>query len=303
MIPSTPIQQPLLTIDAVAGTAGSLLPTSIIHRTEAVAGSVGNQNFMITTDGGRFLLKAGHPDNLATEAWACDRVRAAGVSAPAVVATDLAGASLGVAMILLRCVPGSPSPAGAAVYEAGRQLRSIHAIGVQGFGHLDPPVNGAAPVGAYDSWESFTDTTFGFVDQLLDHDLLHRSLADRVRSCLHQHRDAVGQDGPPALLHGDLQTRHLFAANGRLSGFIDFGDVAGGDPIFDLARYSQGGAATLPDLLAGYGLELTEDLTRRFTVYRLLQATWALYYEWRLGGDWFDAYRQRMAAESARLVC
>lgn len=188
------------------------------------------------------------------------------------------------------------------MYEAGRRLRSIHAIGVQGFGHLDAPVSGGAPVGAYDSWESFTDTTFDDLDQLVEHGLLQASLGDRVRSCLHQHRDAVRHDGPPALLHGDLQTRHLFAENARLSGFIDFGDVAGGDPFFDLGRYSQGGEATLGDLLAGYGLELTDELAERFTVYRLLQAVWALYYEWRLGGDWFDAYRQRLAAESQRLA-
>ncbi|KQZ84478.1 hypothetical protein ASD56_11020 [Microbacterium sp. Root166] len=42
-------------------------------------------------------------------------------------------------------------------------------------------------------------------------------------------------DAPPVWLHGDLHPGNLVAADGELAGIIDFGDVTGGDPAYDLA--------------------------------------------------------------------
>ena len=40
--------------------------------------------------------------------------------------------------------------------------------------------------------------------------------------------------GPPAWIHGDLQSGNLLVVNGRLSGVIDFGGLGVGDPACDL---------------------------------------------------------------------
>ncbi|PSK98016.1 aminoglycoside phosphotransferase (APT) family kinase protein [Murinocardiopsis flavida] len=45
---------------------------------------------------------------------------------------------------------------------------------------------------------------------------------------------APAWDGPPVWLHGDLATGNLLAVDGRLSGVIDFGTLAVGDPACDL---------------------------------------------------------------------
>lgn len=42
-------------------------------------------------------------------------------------------------------------------------------------------------------------------------------------------------DGPPGWIHGDLHPANLLSVDGRLSGVIDFGDLASGDPATDLA--------------------------------------------------------------------
>lgn len=42
-------------------------------------------------------------------------------------------------------------------------------------------------------------------------------------------------DRPPVWLHGDLHPGNLLARGGELVGIIDFGDVTGGDPAYDLA--------------------------------------------------------------------
>lgn len=44
---------------------------------------------------------------------------------------------------------------------------------------------------------------------------------------------APGRDGPPAWLHGDLQSGNLLARHGRLHAVIDFGLLAVGDPACD----------------------------------------------------------------------
>jgi aminoglycoside phosphotransferase (APT) family kinase protein len=40
---------------------------------------------------------------------------------------------------------------------------------------------------------------------------------------------------PPVWIHGDLHPGNLVAEGSRLTGIIDFGDVTGGDPAYDLA--------------------------------------------------------------------
>lgn len=41
--------------------------------------------------------------------------------------------------------------------------------------------------------------------------------------------------GPPVWIHGDLHPGNLIADGARLVGIIDFGDIAAGDPAYDLA--------------------------------------------------------------------
>jgi aminoglycoside phosphotransferase (APT) family kinase protein len=41
--------------------------------------------------------------------------------------------------------------------------------------------------------------------------------------------------GPPTWIHGDLHPENLLVADGRISGVIDFGDLAAGDPATDLS--------------------------------------------------------------------
>jgi aminoglycoside phosphotransferase (APT) family kinase protein len=46
---------------------------------------------------------------------------------------------------------------------------------------------------------------------------------------------ATPLDAPPTWIHGDLHARNVLAAKGRISGVIDWGDVAQGDRATDLA--------------------------------------------------------------------
>lgn len=61
---------------------------------------------------------------------------------------------------------------------------------------------------------------------------------DRVRELEKIWRDAVSApvwDGPPVWAHNDLHPANAIVTDGALSGVIDFGDLAPGDPAIDLA--------------------------------------------------------------------
>ncbi len=59
------------------------------------------------------------------------------------------------------------------------------------------------------------------------------------------------------LAHGDFDLTHIFAHEGRYSGIIDFGEIRGADPWYDLGHFAlrdgeSSAVPALPALLAGY---------------------------------------------------
>lgn len=56
-----------------------------------------------------------------------------------------------------------------------------------------------------------------------------------VRSVWEAALEVPDHDGVPVWIHGDLHPANLLSVDGRLSGVIDFGDLASGDPATDLA--------------------------------------------------------------------
>jgi aminoglycoside phosphotransferase (APT) family kinase protein len=99
----------------------------------------------------------------------------------------------------------------------------------------------------------------------------------------------------PALLHGDLHLRHVYAADAELTGILDWGDATYGDPLFDLARLSMAGPEVTDAFLAGYG-ELDAP-PRTLSMYRVLWSLIALQAEHAAGGDWIQPHLDVIARE------
>ena len=112
----------------------------------------------------------------------------------------------------------------------------------------------------------------------------------------------VDFQGGGALLHRDLKEAHPFGAAGALSGVIDWGDAWVGDPQLDLARMSMAPAVVFTTFVDGYGFRWSDALDAKLAAYRIGWNIDALGYELRAGGDWFDMYRGRVAADVTRLL-
>lgn len=273
---------------AVAATCARRLHTRV-SRVTPVAGSVGNQDFLVDTNAGDYVLKAAPADQLVTEAWACDRVRRLGVSAPEVVVLEAVPASLASPFLIMRRLAGCAVPdSSSALVDVGRELRLAHSVGLSGYGALR--VTGSDAVGEHGSWSAFLDEVTSGLGELVAGEVIAEDLATRASDTVTR-SDTLHYDQPAVLLQGDLKLQHIFADSTGYTGIIDWGDACAGDPRFDLGRMSMAGPTALRAFLCGYGLSATAELDRSLTAYRLVWNLDALLYEYRAGGDWFDAYR------------
>ena len=280
-----------------AAAAGLLaVPVTEIVR---LAGSVGNQDYrVVLIDGPPVIMKVGPADELAREAWVCQRLTGMGLPVPSVIAHSLDCEPLGAPVLILSQIAGCADEDPATVASAGAVMRRVHDVQLPGFGPL-VSVHGEWR-GQYDSWAEAVAASVSAVPELVAAGILDPEVARRaVRAAT---GPLVDFRGGGVLLHRDLKEAHLFSAAGALSGVIDWGDAWVGDPLLDLARMSMAPAAVFTTFVDGYGFGLTNALDAKLAAYRIGWNIDALGYELRAGGDWFDVYRDRVAADLTRFL-
>lgn len=246
---------------------------------EPVHGFVGNESFRLTAVSGEtFYYKSGAPTAISAEIWACERARQAGVLAPEIVET-------GADHLIERAVNGSPSSEPAVLEQAGVQLRRLHEVSGEGYGFLHE--------GLRDDWLDVVRRPIDNLEVLKG--IVDDELVRRLRALSFE--DRVAPVAGPRLLHGDLHPRHIYAEGNQLTGFIDWGDVAFGDPLFDLGRFSRAGSAATDALLRGYGIERTPSLEWTLIYYRTVWGLMAMHWEHAAGGDWYSGHLEAIAAD------
>ena len=285
--------------DAAVAAAVRTQVGASVEAVRPLSGFVGNQDFLVTTGQGDFVLKAGDAHAVVSEAWACERVRAVGVPAPEVVAVDADRDTLPLPYLLMRCLPGGPvDDADDALVAAGRWLRAVHEIEVEGYGLLTASKRSGRDGtwgqvrGRESTWADVIAHPLGKLPDLVAADILDELLAVRVRAAFAADAGLLAYGSRGVLLHADLHPRHVFAEQGRLTGIIDWGDATAGDPAYEFGRYSRAGDASLALVLRGYQPDLEAEFGRRIVLYRVLWSLYALTWEYAAGGDWFAGHVQ-----------
>jgi aminoglycoside phosphotransferase (APT) family kinase protein len=161
--------------------------------------------------------------------------------------------------------------------EAGRDLAVINSIPVEGFGWIKRDRS------AVDRLEAEQASNRAFLLEGLDHCLrvlggtvLTPHKARRIRDLVSQH--SVWLDvGQGSLAHGDFDVTHIYQENECYTGIIDFGEIRGSDPYYDLGHFRLHDREiapyeALPSLLAGYRqvASLPPDYEQRFAFLSLL---------------------------------
>jgi fructosamine-3-kinase len=217
--------------------------------------------------------------------WASSQVRAAGLPAVRVLCVDLSRRLVSFDYEILEHAQGQPlssmdhdEPRMRRMLEAlGTVLAGIHQITVDGFGWIDvAPGQGGQPEatgrGLFDSWPEYLLVNFAAHLQAC---LEIGAITPRERAWIEAaYDDLAGQLGPiqPALLHGDLSSRNVFADGLGITALLDWEDCLAGDPVYDLAFWATfhpaGRHASLLDAYAA-ARPLPADFEPRFWLYYL----------------------------------
>ncbi len=280
----------------VAHAIRALIGSPVLEATP-VMGSVANQDFLATlADGRTVFAKVGPQVELVAEAWALQNVETrAGVPVPRVLGYRAPDADWPACLLVLGKVAHDATPAIAACRQAGAGLRAVHRITVEGYGPLEVHGDPRTPDGVrgvFETWQAYLDSIVSGGDVLVDVGLLARERLTKIAALA---RETVDYSSDGVLLHGDIKEPHIFSTNGSLTALIDWGAASVGDPAWDLARASMMDPAIYDALAQGYGVD--HDLESRLGTYRVLWNLTALTYEYQAGGDWFEAYQQRIETD------
>jgi len=230
----------------------------------------------------RVLPEAG--DSFAPEAYVHMLLRRRGVRVPEVLYLEHRNAVLQRSVMVTTEIRGRPvahRPKDQAMahilMEAGRELAIINSIPVEGFGWIK---RDRASVTRLEAEQS---SNRAFLLEGLDQHLsvlggtvLTPQKVRRIRDLLSEHSAWVDV-GQASLAHGDFDPTHIYQEDGRYSGIIDFGEIRGADPLYDLGHFRLHDGETvpyqaLPPLLAGYRqvVPLPPDHERRIALLSLL---------------------------------
>jgi hypothetical protein len=176
------------------------------------------------------------------------------------------------------CYPANEIPRSILV-EAGRDLAVINSISVQGFGWIKRDSSKVTAL------EAELPTYRAFIFEHLEEDLaflgervLNTGEIEAIREII-DCSDAWLDVEQAWLAHGDFDATHIYQEHGRYTGIIDFGEIRGGDPFYDLGHFQMYDGETLstrmlPYLLKDYRevVQLPQDYEQRIHFSSLLIA-------------------------------
>ncbi|MBD2842889.1 phosphotransferase [Erythrobacter rubeus] len=269
---------------------------------ERLTGGATMESWRFGCDGDAFVLRrapslefmADRPYGHDVEAAVIRAARAAGVTAPEVIAELEPGDGIGSGFVM-RALPGTPNPkeilqfgeADALLKQAARDLARIHSL-------VPGDVPEAVPM--MDYREAIADLRQQFEEAGGDRPIIALGLKWMEDNC----PDPV----EPVLVHGDYRMGNLLAKPGKLTGVLDwelahFGDrhedlAFGCMAVWRFARYDRPalGLGSLEDYFAAYEAEAGVKVDRERFRYWLIHRTvwWALgclkmAQYWRSGED------------------
>jgi aminoglycoside phosphotransferase (APT) family kinase protein len=273
-------------VEAVAALARAIFPPTQSLAVARMAEGVATYVYRIGRGDERFYLRV-LPEvgyGFAPELRVHALLRERGVSVPEVLYFEHRNETFGMSVLVTTELAGSSvarAGLGARTPEvlaaAGRDLAIINSLPVAGFGW----VRRDAPL--VTDLAAELPTNRAFLTEYLESDLaflgtnlLNPAEVAAVRATLARY-DAWLDAEQGQLAHGDLDATHIFQQDERYAGIIDFGEIRGTDPWYDLGHFAMRDGELLPTpmlpwLLEGYATAapLPDDHRQRIAFASLL---------------------------------
>lgn len=156
---------------------------------------------------------------------------------------------------------------------AGRELALLNQVAVQGFGWVLRDLRADQRLRAEHTTlqEWVTHDVAPSVEVLLQSQALPPRDAQAMRAALEE-AAVLFATAPAVLAHGDFDTTHIYHQDGQYTGMIDFGEIRGTHPLYDVGHFVIESSDLLPALLEGYRelAPLPADYLRRINLSALL---------------------------------
>lgn len=253
--------------DIGAAAAGALLRrvfgTSAPVTYQRTPAGVSTQVYRLRRGSETFYLRiAEEPDdNLETDAELHQRLRDLGVKVASVVHAEPFNVEIGRSVMITTEVPGmslaeisAPRVAPRVVEQAGADLAVLNQVQVDGFGWVQRRGRGWPLQAEHLTYLPFVTSYLPAPWPGMLTSLFTTAVLDVIEDLVeHERRRPLVQ---ALLAHGDFDLTQVFCADGRYTGLIDFGEIRGTEPLFDLGHFylhdHEVTTPLLPALLTGY---------------------------------------------------
>ena len=280
------MRRPALDGEAIVALARSIFPATQPLTVERVPEGISTYVYRIERGNERFYLRLLPEvgDSFAPELRAHALMRERGIRVPEVIYFEHRNEVFGLSVLVTTEIAGcSAAQAGLGeatrevITAAGRDLAIINSLPVAGYGWVTrdrPLVTDLA--GDLPTNRAFLTEHLSGDLAFLETGLLDHAEVAAIRATLTRH-DAWLDADHGQLAHGDFDTTHIFQHGGHYTGIIDFGEIRGTDPWYDLGHFAmrdgeQLPVPLLPWLLEGYSsvTPLPPDHLQRITFANLL---------------------------------
>jgi len=204
------------------------------------------QTYRLTRGNDRYYLRVAEErhEDLSVDADILRRLHQAGAHVPDVVHVERFDEGLQRSVLIMIEIAGvslakitSAEVAARVVRDAAADAASINAIEVDGFGWLDRRRPGWPPRGQLASYGAFVESGLpeAGIRRVRLGQLLSPDHLDRIEAIISA--EQVRPVSIARLAHGDLDATHIYCDGASYTGIIDFGELRGAEPEFDLGHF------------------------------------------------------------------
>lgn len=233
-----------------------------------------------------YLRVAKEGESMANEAKAHELCQVAGALVPEIVHFEEKNEVLERSLMITRDVGGScvenmrgEIPRNLLV-DAGKNLAKINSVSVPGIGYIDKE----SGVGFVGSGKNYGDFILKDVDEKIEQlarlGILDGETAELAAGFVRRNTKMMLGYEKGWLAHGDFDMTHVYAVGGKLTGFIDLGDIRAASKYHDLAHFYMYSPEYFSSLVEGYGevVSLDDDYEERIKTEAVLIAVSKLHW-------------------------
>ncbi|WP_158560257.1 phosphotransferase family protein [Paenibacillus contaminans] len=184
-------------------------------------------------------------NSFGVEVYVHNLLRQKGVQVPEVIYYEHSNKSLEMSMMLLNEIPGSDIGSctledvhKSTLLQAGKHLAIVNQITVDGFGWIQRK-DGVPGESLRAEKSSMHEYIFDHMEEDLfysSENVFGKPVISRISSLLHAGAPIMARH-EAHLAHGDFDDSHIFCFHGVFTGIIDFGEIQGSSPLYDLGHY------------------------------------------------------------------